>query len=497
MLTTPIKMTMKALLNKPIFRAFGLAGGTNALLACLLLILPGLSLAGEAGDRIDLTQHWVGITALGLFALAYIIVMAEEFIDLRKSKPVVLTAGILWALIAWYYQTQGMPHLVEAAFRHNLLEYAELLLFLLVAMTYINALEERQVFEALRTWLIRKNLSYRALFWATGLLAFLISPIADNLTTALLMGAVVLAVGGSHKKFVLLACINLVVAANAGGTFSPFGDITTLMVWQKNIQASNGLITFWTFFSLFVPALVNWLVPACLMSLALPNEKPKGNSTQLPMQRGALGIIALFFLTIAMAVIAHSMLALPPVLGMMTGLGLLQLYAFVLKKQGEKNQLNNNQQQTDQAPIPYDIYSKVARAEWDTLFFFYGVILCVGGLGFLGYLTLLSQSLYGGWGATYANVAIGLISAVVDNIPVMFAVLSMMPDMSIGQWMLVTLTAGVGGSLLSIGSAAGVALMGQAHGSYTFFGHLKWAPAIALGYAASIATHLLLNKALF
>lgn len=208
-------------------------------------------------------------------------------------------------------------------------------------------------------------------------------------------------------------------------------------------------------------------------------------------------IIALFFITIAMAVVAHSALGLPPVLGMMTGLALLQLYAFVLKTQGEKTHLPNNPNGELSHPIPYDIYSKVARAEWDTLFFFYGVILCVGGLGFLGYLTMLSQTIYGDWGATNANIAIGVISAFIDNIPVMFAVLSMMPDMSVGQWMLVTLTAGVGGSLLSIGSAAGVALMGQAHGSYTFFGHLKWTPVIALGYAASIATHMLLNKHLF
>ena len=147
--------------------------------------------------------------------------------------------------------------------------------------------------------------------------------------------------------------------------------------------------------------------------------------------------------------------------------------------------------------MPVDVYTKITSIEWDTLFFFYGVILCVGGLGFLGYLSLLSQSLYGIWGATNANIAIGIISAVVDNIPVMFAVLTMLPDMSIGQWMLVTLTAGVGGSLLSVGSAAGVALMGQAHGSYTFFGHLKWTPIVALGYMASIATHLLLNRHLF
>ncbi len=139
----------------------------------------------------------------------------------------------------------------------------------------------------------------------------------------------------------------------------------------------------------------------------------------------------------------------------------------------------------------------MARAEWDTLFFFYGVVLCVGALGFIGYLSVASEVMYSQWGATYANVAVGLMSAIVDNIPVMFAVLTMMPDMSAGHWLLVTLTAGVGGSLLSIGSAAGVALMGQARGKYTFFGHLKWMPVIALGYAASIFVHMWLNSRLF
>jgi NhaD family Na+/H+ antiporter len=462
----------------------------KSLIYVIALFLPIMAHASDEPQLIDLTGNWVGITSLALFFCAYLLVMAEEFIHLRKSKPVVLTAGIIWALIAWYYQSHDIPHVVGMAFRHNLEEYAELMLFLLVAMTFINAMEERQVFEALRTWLIRLGLSYRALFWVTGLLAFLLSPIADNLTTALLMGAVVLAVGGSNKKFSLLACINLVVAANAGGAFSPFGDITTLMVWQKNIQASNGAIVFGTFFYLVIPALVNWLVPAAIMHFAVPNEKPHGNSVQLPMKRGAMVVVALFLLTIAMAVMAHGLLHLPPVLGMLTGLGVLQIYSYFLKITGGKTHHLNSTK-------PYDIYHNMARSEWDTLFFFYGVIICVGGLGFIGYLSLVSQTIYGGWGATNANVVVGVISAIVDNIPVMFAVLTMMPDMSVGQWMLVTLTAGVGGSLLSIGSAAGVALMGQAHGSYTFFGHLKWAPVIALGYAASVATHILLNKQLF
>jgi len=451
---------------------------------------------GGASNRIDLTGHWVGIASLGLFLVAYLIVMAEEFTHLRKSKPVMLAAGIIWGLIGWTYVSHGITHEAELAVRHNLEEYAELMLFLLVAMTYINAMDERFVFEALRSWLVRKGFSLRALFWVTGTLAFFISPIADNLTTALLMAAVVMAVAGDNKKFVLLSCINIVVAANAGGAFSPFGDITTLMVWQKNIQAANGPIDFWTFFMLFIPSLVNWLVPAVAMSLAVPKGQPDKGGGEVGMKRGALTVVILFLLTIVTAVSFHNFLHLPPVIGMLTGLAYLKIFSYLLKHWGETHA--DRSEDTDLGnPIPFDIFRAVARAEWDTLFFFYGVVLCVGGLGFIGYLALVSETMYIGWGPTQANVAVGVLSAVVDNIPVMFAVLTMMPDMSIGQWMLVTLTAGVGGSLLSIGSAAGVALMGQARGTYTFFGHLKWMPVIAAGYAASIGAHMLINAAAF
>jgi Na+/H+ antiporter NhaD/arsenite permease-like protein len=138
----------------------------------------------------------------------------------------------------------------------------------------------------------------------------------------------------------------------------------------------------------------------------------------------------------------------------------------------------------------------IARAEWDTLLFFYGVILCVGGLAQFGYLNLISTFMYHDLGATVANTLVGILSAIVDNIPVMFAVLTMNPEMSHGQWLLVTLTAGTGGSLLAIGSAAGVGLLGTARGVYTFGEHLKWMPVIALGYAASILCHLAINARL-
>jgi len=169
---------------------------------------------------------------------------------------------------------------------------------------------------------------------------------------------------------------------------------------------------------------------------------------------------------------------------MMMGLSYLFFFSYYLKLRDK-----SNGDEVDQ----FDIFNKVARAEWDTLLFFFGVIFCVGGLGTIGYLAAVSETMYGGLGATNANILAGIFSAVVDNIPVMFAILTMSPEMDTYQWLLVTLTAGVGGSLLSVGSAAGVALMGQSKGLYTFFSHMRWSWAIALGYAASIYVHYLVN----
>ncbi|RLA08496.1 MAG: sodium:proton antiporter [Gammaproteobacteria bacterium] len=449
-------------------------------------------------NRIDLTGTTLGLSAIAIFIIAYLVVMSEEFTHLRKSKPVILAAGIMWAMLAYYYahlDPGKYGHTVEEAVRHNILEYAELFLFLLVAMTYINTMNERNIFKVLKVWLIKKGFSYRQLFWVTGWIAFFVSPVADNLTTALLMCAVVLAVGKHNAKFISIACINIVVAANAGGAFSPFGDITTLMVWQK------GIVPFSTFFLLFVPSVVNFLIPAIIMHFFIPQDKPTTSGSDAKLKRGAIFVIFLFLITISFAVSFHSYLHLPPVIGMMTGFSLLQFFGFYLKKtKGRyiRQQIDISASTTHaDAGVGFDIFNKVSRAEWDTLLFFYGVVLCVGALGVMGYLTLASNFMYQDLGATNANILVGILSAIIDNIPVMFAVLTMNPEMSTGQWLLVTLTAGVGGSLLSIGSAAGVALMGLARGKYTFFGHLKWTPVIALGYAGSIVCHLWINNSLF
>jgi Na+/H+ antiporter NhaD/arsenite permease-like protein len=489
-------------------------------LILLTLFLPSLSLAAGGAQveksiqSLDLTQHWAGYLALIFFAVAYILAMTEEVTELKKSKPMVLAASLIWILIASVYVSGGMSEQAGVAFRSTLEGYGELFLFIMVSMTYLNAMEDRGVFDSLRVWLLSKNFTYRQLFWITGFQSFFISSACNNLTTALLMGSVILAMGKGSPRFVTLSCINVVVASNAGGSFSPFGDITTLLVWQK------GVVPFADFFSLLIPALVNFAIPAAFMHFFIPKERPAAVMEAQDMKRGAWVIIFLFVLTIITSACFENFLSLPPAGGMMMGLTYLKFFSYYLQKTRDSHQtlipvdltdvkidyfapmkyMNNPQAEKNKKvaeELPFDIFQKVANLEWDTLLFFYGVMVGVGGLSFIGYLSVASHHLYGSIDPTVANILVGLASAFVDNGTIMLSVLTMAPDISEGQWLLVTLTAGVGGSMLAVGSAAGVGLMGQAKGIYTFVSHLKWTPAIALGYAGSIAAHFLINGRFF
>ncbi len=438
----------------------------------------------------ELVLHPVGYISLFIFILAYALVVTEEVTHLRKSKPVLFAAGAIWAMIAWIGSKYDDSHHVEEAIMHAFSEFSQLMLFLLVAMTFINSMTERNVFNKLRSRLLAQDYSYRTLFWVTGVISFFLSPIADNLTTALVMCAVVMAVGGKNKNFVSIGCVNIVVAANAGGAFSPFGDITTLMVWQAD------RVEFVQFFWLFLPSVVNYIIPAFIMSLFIEGSSKDVANPPVQLKRGAKTIVLLFLCTIFLAVTFENFLHIPPVFGMMTGLSLLQLFGYYLKTTYYRSSPVISREGDDQ---PFGVFKQIAQAEWDTLLFFYGVIMCVSGLSYIGYLELLSNAIYPSdpnqmIGFSIANSIMGILSALIDNIPVMFSVLQMHNNesMVLSQWLLITLTAGVGGSLLSIGSAPGVALMGQARGMYTFYSHLKWAPVIFIGYVASILVHLLI-----
>lgn len=453
------------------------------LISFAAIFAPPLAMAstGEGPGAVAHNLHvgWSigGLLCIAIFVLSYTAVLAEEYTHMRKSKPVMLGAGLIWIVIGIMAPSYGVDHhALKEAISHGLEEYASLLLFLLAAMTYISALQNRNVFAVLRAKLVRSGMSLRQIFWATGFLAFFLSPVADNLTTALVLGAVVMAMGAGNPKFVAIGCVNIVNAANAGGAFSPFGDITTLMVWQAE------KVDFFEFFVLFLPSLVCFVVPAFIMSFFVDTIKPEPLQDEVKLKNGARSIITLGIFTITMAVSFEQALGLPPFVGMMTGLSLLMITSYFIRHAAHGKDKD------------FDILRNIASAEWDTLLFFFGVIFAVGGLGFLGYLELMSSAMYDGLGPSFTNILLGFVSAIIDNIPVMFAVLTMDPQMTHFQWLLVTLTAGIGGSLLSIGSAAGVALMGVAHGKYTFFSHLKWFPVLLIGYILAVATHFAINN---
>ena len=422
---------------------------------------------------LDLTTTWVGILSLAIFVIAYYFIATEDKYHINKAKPALFAGTLIFMLIGLYYAINGLDgehlhHEIETL----IMEIAGIFFFLFVAMTYIETMIEFKVFSALRYNLVSKGYSYTKLFWVTGLLAFFISPVADNLTTALILSTVLITIDKENREFLVPSAINVVVAANAGGAWSPFGDITTLMVWV------DGKGQFVDFLYLFPASILGWVITAFLLSRFVPNGTPPFSDSEekVEIDRGGKVIIGLFAFTIASAVLSHQLLHLPAMWGMMFGLAVLKLYVYKMNRE-------------DDNADKIDIFGFIAKIENDTLLFFFGILAAVGGLHFLGFLEYFT-ALYSQFGATVVNIGVGFLSAVVDNVPVMSAVLKSSPDMGAdahSQWMLVTMTAGVGGSLISFGSAAGVGVMGKMHGIYTFGSHMKYAWTVLVGYIVSVS----------
>jgi Na+/H+ antiporter NhaD/arsenite permease-like protein len=439
----------------------------------MTLLLGSLSLfasSASTSEIPDLTMTWVGFATLLIFIVGYYFVAAEEKYAIDKAKPALFIGTFMFMLVALYYSLNGLDmDLVHTQAQHLILEIAEIFFFLFVAMTYIESLLHMGVFDTLKYNLISKGYTYRKLFWVTGFLAFFISPIADNLTTALILSTVLITIEKTRKDFLVPGAINIVVAANAGGAWSPFGDITTLMAWT----AGKGQFT--DFFYIFPAAISGYLITAFLLSRFVPNVVPEFDITKEvkpKMVEGAKVVMALGVFTIFCAVMSHQILHLPAMWGMMFGLSLVKVYSYGLGKKHGKEHFN--------------IFHSMAKIENNTLMFFFGILAAVGALYFVGWLGLAAV-VYNPdvLGPTWSNIGVGFLSAVVDNVPVMSAILKANPTMGLDQWMLVTLTAGVGGSLISFGSAAGVGVMGKLHGIYTFGSHMKYAWTILIGYIVS------------
>jgi len=433
-------------------------------------------------EQLHLTTTWVGILSLIVFVVGYYFIATEDKYHVNKAKPALFAGTGIFMLIGLYIAITGdhkMGEHLHGEINHLIVEIAGIFFFLFVAMTYIEAMIDRGVFSALRFSLVSKGYDYKKLFWVTGFLAFFISPVADNLTTALILSTVLITIDKDNKAFIVPAAINIVVAANAGGAWSPFGDITTLMVWV------DGKGAFVDFLYLFPASFVGWGITAFLLSRFVPEGNPPFNADEEKVEilEGGKQIIGLFALTIVLAVLSHQLLHLPAMWGMMFGLAILKLYVYMLNRRNRHHDDDLDDHKTINA------FSWIAKIENDTLLFFFGILAAVGGLHFLGFLEYFT-ALYSQFGATTVNIGVGFLSAVVDNVPVMSAVLKASPDMGAtahAQWMLVTLTAGVGGSLISFGSAAGVGVMGKLHGIYTFASHMKMAWTVLVGYIVSVA----------
>lgn len=437
----------------------------------LLLAATAMFASGGAtgGEIPDISMTWVGIACLAIFVIGYYFVAMEEHYHMDKAKPALFMGTFMFILVAIYYSLNHLNmDMVHVQAQHLILEIAEIFFFLFVAMTYIETMIHMNVFEKLKYNLISKGYTYRKLFWITGIIAFFLSPIADNLTTALILSTVLITIEQKRTEFLVPGAINIVVAANAGGAWSPFGDITTLMAW------TSGKGEFVDFLFLFPASVLGYVATAFLLSRIVPNVVPDFDASKEKapeLMKGSNVVVVLGIVTIISAVLSHQVLHLPAMWGMMFGLALLKLYSYRLKTKHSTR---------------LDIFESMSKIENNTLLFFFGILAAVGALYFIGWLALAAVVYDPNvLGPTWSNIGVGFLSAIVDNVPVMSAVLKASPEMGLDQWMLVTLTAGVGGSLISFGSAAGVGVMGKLPGIYTFGAHMKYSWMILVGYIIS------------
>jgi Na+/H+ antiporter NhaD/arsenite permease-like protein len=453
-------------------------------------------------DPAALAAGPAGLAALAIFAVACVLGLGQRTLALRRSKSLLLAAGAIWALAALSWLARGDTQSAAVAARSYLGGLGDLLLVLVVVLAYVNALEERGAFAYVATKLADRGASLRGAYWLTGACAFVAAPLFGSLSTAVVLGSILLSLGNIDRRFGAAGCVHVVVAANAGGVFSPFGDLSTLVAWQRGVVPLDGMP------ALVLPALVAWLVPAAIVGMSVPAHAPVARPPRAALERGTLAVAGLYLATLLLAVLAHEVLGLPAAIGMLTGLGMLLSYAYDQRRREARvhadeevdfaaTALDLDRVLREDARLrrrPFDAFAELQRIDWDALLHCYGAVFCVGGLATLGYAALAGDALFGALDPALAGIVLGLAAAFVDQLVVMLAALEMSPQLAVGEWLLATLAIGLGGSLLAVGSAAGVAVMSRAGDVYTFRAHLRWSWAIALGYAAGISVSLLLLR---
>lgn len=426
------------------------------------------------------------------FVAGYLCIALESLTKINKAAIALLMCVVCWTLLmvspgAYYpdVASDGVLHHISEVIEHHLGDAAGTLFFLMGAMTIVEIVDSNGGFNFVRD--IMKTRSKRKLLWRVAIATFILSSILDNLTTSIVMIMVLRKLVQSREERLIYAAL-IIISANSGGAFSPIGDVTTIMLWIKGVVTTQGILT-----EIFIPSLVSMLVPAFILQYSLSGKFDKEQnlvtaeiSQFTKVQRNIifwLGVGGLVFVPIFKS-ITH----LPPFMGILLVLGVLWTVTEIFH--------HNTSEDDTMAKRVSDLLSRI---DLSTIMFFLGILMAVAVLQEIGVLTALGTGLNEVFVGNYyvINGIIGVLSSIVDNVPLVAGCMGMYPVAETGAmaidgifWQLLAYCAGVGGSMLIIGSAAGVVVMGLE--KITFGWYLKRITWIAfVGYLAGIVTYWL------
>ena len=438
------------------------------------------------------------ICIVTLFVIGYLCIALESLTRVNKAAVALLMCVGCWTLLmfgpAQYYPAivaSDVVHHIAEVIEHHLGDAAGTLFFLMGAMTIVEIVDSNGGFNFVRDAI--KTRSKRKLMWRVAFMTFFLSAILDNLTTSIVMIMVLRKLVQSRGDRMLYAAL-VIISANSGGAFSPIGDVTTIMLWIKGVITTQGVLT-----EIFIPSLVSMIIPAAIISLQLNGKfdkeqnLPKAEVSQFTkVQRDIifwLGVGGLLFVPV-FKTLTH----LPPFMGILLVLGILWTVTEIFHY--------NTSEDDTMAKRVSDIMTKI---DLSTIMFFLGILMAVGVLQEIGVLTMLGEGLNEAFAGNYylINGIIGVLSSIVDNVPLVAGCMGMYPVAAEGAmavdgifWQLLAYCAGVGGSMLIIGSAAGVVVMGLE--KITFGWYMKkitW--IVFVGYIAGILVYWLEKALLF
>ncbi len=422
-----------------------------------------------------------------VFILGYAAIALEHPLRMNKAAPALLTGMLVWSLVMvanadlFAVGHSSVDHRLESLF-HHLGEIASILFFLLGAMTVVELMDAHGGFEVVTDRIGSRN--KLVLLWVVGFLTFFLSAALDNLTTAIVMAALLRKLIGTKDDLWMFGGV-VIIAANAGGAWSPIGDVTTIMLWI------GGQVTTWSIItSLLLPSLVCLVLPLLWLSRVMRGtvqrpEEPATNEERVVTKRQQYTVFILGVVTLLGVPVFKAYTHLPPFMGIMFGLAILWMYTEYVHTRSMED------------AGQYQVTAILRRVDHSSILFFLGILIAVAGLQTAGHLTVLSGWLSEVLPNVYAtNTILGVLSAIVDNVPLVAAAQGMYPLSTYAPdhvfWELLALCAGTGGSMLIIGSAAGVAVMGVLGIEFMWYVRRMFLPAL-LGYAGGILTYWLMN----